>query len=329
MAIMITGGSGFLGSYLTRYLVREKGIAGSELVLFDRYPNRERIGEVASDVVLLTGDITESSELAAAMKTYNVDQVFHLAAILGDPAPAQVVSYMKVMCDGTLNVFEASRIFGVRRVVYASSVAVYGRASFRGKQTTDELDEDDPPAPGTFYGVCKLYSENLAALYSRRFGLETVGLRPTSVFGLGRGARGSYASGLLPPQDVHYMVLPELAALGQAVEMPPDDTESDWIYAADAADAWYRAMATPNPSRRVYNLAAERRRMADVTDHLHRLLPDARITTSERRVQTTPNMNTTNLRKDLGFEPRYSMESGMTDYLNTVRKSAGLPPVSG
>ena len=149
MAIMITGGTGFLGSYLTRYLMREKGIAGKELILFDRYPNRERIGELANDVILLTGDITEPSEIAAAMKTYNVDQVFHLAAILGDPAPAQVVSYMKVMCDGTLNVFEASRIFGVKRVVYASSVAVYGRASFRGKKTTDELDEDDPPAPGT------------------------------------------------------------------------------------------------------------------------------------------------------------------------------------
>jgi UDP-glucose 4-epimerase len=235
---------------------------------------------------------------------------------------------MKVMCDGTLNVFEASRIFGVKRVVYASSVAVFGRASFRGKKTTDELDEDDPPAPGTFYGMCKLYSENLAALYSRRFGLETVGLRPTSVFGLGRGARGSYASGLLPPQDVHYMVLPELAALGQAVEMPPDDTEADWIYAADAADAWYRAMTTLTPSRRVYNLAAERRRMADVTDHLRKLLPDAKVTISERRVQTTPNMNTANLRKDLGFQPRYTMESGMTDYLNMVRKVAGLPPVN-
>src|SRR5579875_42590 len=328
MAIMITGGTGFLGSYLTRYLVLEKGISGKNLVLFDRYPNRDRIGEVANDVVMLTGDITEPSEIAAAMKAYEIDQIFHLAAILGEPAPAQVVSFMRVMCDGTLNVFEAARIFGVKRVVYASSVAVYGRASFRGKKITDELDEDDPPAPTTFYGMCKLYAENLAALYSRRFGLETVGLRPTSVFGLGRGARGSYASGLLPPQDVHYMVLPEVAALGQPVEMPPDDTESDWIYAADAAEAWYRAMTTPNPPRRVYNLAAERRRMADITDHLRKLLPDAHITVSERRVQTTPNMNTTNLRRDLGFKPRYSVETGMIDYLNMVRKSAGLPPVS-
>jgi len=123
------------------------------------------------------------------------------------------------------------------------------------------------------------------------------------------------------------MVLPELAALGKAVEMPPDDTESDWIYAADAADAWYRAMTTPSPSRRVYNLAAERRRMADVTDHLRKLLPDADISVSEKRVATTPNMNCNNLKKDLGFQPRYSMETGMTDYLNIVRKAAGLPPV--
>jgi len=328
MAVLITGGTGFLGSYLTRHLVREKGIAGKDLILFERYPNKERIADVLDEVVLLQGDVTEPSELMAAIKNYEVDQVFHLAAILGDPAPNQVVSYMKVMCDGTLNVFEASRILGVKRVVYASSVAVFGRASFRGNES-GELDEDAPPSPGGFYGMCKLYSENLAALYSKRFGLETVGLRPTSVFGLGRGARGSWASGLLPPQGVHYMVLPELAALGKPVEMPPDDTESDWIYAADAAAAWYCAMNAPKPPRLVYNLAAERRRMADVTAHLRKLLPEAQIGVSAKRVWTTPNMNCQNLRKDLGFAPRYNMETGLTDYLNVVRKAAGLPPVRG
>jgi UDP-glucose 4-epimerase len=332
MAIMITGGTGFLGSYLTRHLVREKGVRGKDLVLFDRYPNRERIAEVLDDVTIVTGDITEPSEVVAAIRNHQVDQVFHLAAILGDPAPAQVVSYMKVMCDGTLNVLEASRIMGVKRVVYASSVAVYfGGPKWRSvKRSGEELDEDDPPSPGGFYGMCKFYSENIAALYSRRFGLETVGLRPTSVFGFGRWMRGSYASGLTPiPADVHYMVLPELAALGQAVAMPPDDTESDWIYAADAAEAWHCAMNAPKPRRAVYNMAAEMRRMADVTAHLRKLLPEAKITVSEKPVPTVPKMNYENLRKDLGFQPRYTMETGMTHYLNLVRKSAGLPPVSG
>ena len=125
------------------------------------------------------------------------------------------------------------------------------------------------------------------------------------------------------------MALPELAALGKPVQMPPDDTESDWIYAADAAEAWYRAMNTPKPSRLVYNLAAERRRMADVTAHLRKLLPEAQIEVSEKKVWTTPNMKCDNLRKDLGFTPRYTMETGLTHYINIVRQTARLPPVKG
>lgn len=329
MATLITGGTGFLGSYLTRHLVREKSISGKDLVLFDRYPNRERIADVINDVILISGDVTEPSELAAVMKNYQIDQVFHLAAILAEPTRAQVVSYMKVMCDGTLNVFEVSRIMGVKRVVYASSVAVYGRASYRVKHPGTELDEDDPPSPTGFYGMCKLYAENLAALYSRRFKLETIGLRPTSVFGVGRGARGSWASGLGAPQEVHYMVLPELAALGKPIEMPTDDSESDWIYAADAAEAWWRAMVTPAPPRLVYNLAAERRRMADVTAHLRKLLPEARIGVSDKPVPNIAKMNCENLRRDLDFRPRYTMETGLTEYINDVRKAAGLTLVKG
>jgi UDP-glucose 4-epimerase len=329
MAVLITGGTGFLGSYLTRHLVREKGIAGRNLVLFDRYPNRERIADVIDNVILISGDVTEASELAAVMKNYEIDQVFHLAAILAEPTRAQVVSYMKVMCDGTLNVLELSRVMGVKRVVYASSVAVFGRASYRVKDPGAELDEDDPPSPMGFYGMCKLYSENLAALYSRRFKLETVGLRPTSVFGVGRGARGSWASGLGAPQEIHYMVLPELAALGKAIEMPSDESESDWIYAADAAEAWWRAMVAPTPPRLVYNLAAERRRMADVTAHLRKLLPEAPIGVSDKPVPKIAKMNCDNLRKDLDFKPRYTMETGLTEYINDVRKAAGLSPVKG
>lgn len=330
MAVMITGATGFLGSYLTRHLVQEKGIKGKDLILFERYPNRERIAEVLDQVTLVNGDITEATELAAAIKTYNVTQVYHLAALLGgDVRPNQVASYVRVMVDGTLNVFDTSRILGVKRVVYASTVGVLSQSKWRGKKPDDVLDEDDPANPGpNLYSACKLFSENLACVYTRNYGMETVGLRPTSVFGLGREVRGSMASGLMAARDeVHYMVLPELAALGNPVEMPPDDTESDWIYAADAAEAWYCAMNTPNPPRLVYNMAAERRRMADVTAHLRKLLPHAKITVSNQPVWTTPDMNFENLRKELGFKPRYTMETGMVHYLNLVRSKAGLPSV--
>ena len=67
--------------------------------------------------------------------------------------------------------------------------------------------------------------------------------------------------------------------------------------------------------------------MADVTAHLRKLLPEAQIGVSAKPVRTTFNMNCQSLRTDLGFAPRYNMETGLTDYVNVVRKAAGLPPV--
>ena len=67
--------------------------------------------------------------------------------------------------------------------------------------------------------------------------------------------------------------------------------------------------------------------MADVTAHLRKLLPHARITVSTKPVWTTPQMNFENLRKELGFKPRYTMETGLVHYLNMVRSKAGLPLV--
>ena len=67
--------------------------------------------------------------------------------------------------------------------------------------------------------------------------------------------------------------------------------------------------------------------MADVTAHLRKLLPEAKITVSNQPVQTVSKMNYDNLSEDPGFQPRYTMETGMTHYLNMVRRAAGLPPV--
>src|SRR5439155_5327674 len=161
----------------------------------------------------------------------------HLAYILGEPDPNKLTAYLRVQCMGTANVFEAARLHGVRRVVYASSVAVYGLPPVG----TPPVDEDVPPVPDTFYGACKLWCEHIAELYFTGHGLDTVGLRPCSVFGIGRGARGSMAGGLsLNPARPHFMVAPERIASGEPAELPPDDQVADWIYGADAAEAWYR-----------------------------------------------------------------------------------------
>ena len=323
MALMITGGTGFLGSYLARHLVQVKGL--TELILFDQFPNVERIEEIRDQVTVVKGDVLAPSEILAALKRYDVDRVIHLAFILGEPDPARPVSYLNVQCLGTADVFEAARIHGVKRLVYASSVAVFGHNPPTQNQP---VDEDHPPVPNTMYGACKLWSEHIAGVYHRRYGLDVIGLRPCSVFGLGRGQRGSYASGLTPiPDQPHYMVLPERAALGEPVEMPPDEEVADWIYAADAAEAWYRALVVEQPGHRVFNMRAEQRPIGDLTAHLRRLLPDAQITVGTKPGSNLQLMKNDRLREELGFQPRYTIETGLEDYLNRVLQQAGREPV--
>ena len=299
MTIMITGGTGFLGSYLARHLVEEKG--ESHVVLFDMYPTMSRIESIKDNVTVVHGDILEQSEILVTMNRFNVDRVVHLAAILGDALPEKIVPYLRVQSIGSANVFEACRLHGVERIAYASSAAVY-----LGNPTPfDEVDEDDPPMPANLYGASKLWGEHVLEVYREKHGLDYVALRPTSVFGLGRGQRGSWP-----------------------ITMPKGDTPTDWMYGADAAEAWYLALTVKDPAHRVFNVRSERRTVGDVTRFLRRILPDARID-EETDPMAAPLQLMSNKRlvEDLGFKAKWTMETGMVDYLSRIRVEAGLAPI--
>ena len=319
MAIMITGGTGFLGSYLARHLLLEKGVG--DVVLFDRYPDLRRLADAADRATVVEGDVLEPQELLAAMDRHRVERVVHLAFGVGGPAPERIVPYARVQTMGTANVFEAARLHGAVRVVNASSLAVYG------PREAASLREDDPKRPDSLYGACKLWGEHLAEAYNREHGMEIVSLRPCSVFGLGRAWRGSFASGLVRVRGLpHYMALAELAARGEPIAMPPGGQLADWCYAADAAEAWWLALTAADPPHRVYNLRAEQRPVGDYTAELRRLLPDARIEVGEDPVHVGQLMDNARIREELGFEPRYTIETGLADYIERIRSA---PDVTG
>jgi nucleoside-diphosphate-sugar epimerase len=168
------------------------------------------------------------------------------------------------------------------------------------------------------YGACKLFNEHIASYYAQAYGLEPIGIRPTSVFGMGRGQRRGAESD-------HFMVLPELALLGKPIVMPPDDQVSDWMYVRDAAEVFLRAYRAKHLQHRIFNMSGKCRRTGEIIAYLREILPHAKISVSDKPFAMTSLVKTDRLRTELNFTPQYTVEEGILAYLNDVRKREGMP----
>lgn len=314
MVLLVTGGTGFLGSYLTRYALTEG--AAERVVVLDRYADRAKIADLLDQVTLIEGDVADPATVRLAIEDHGVDRIAHFAFILGSPAPGQMLSYVQVQCLGTANVLEAARLTGMKRVLFASSVAAYGR------QAADWLTEDMVPNPDNPYGSAKAWGEALVRHYRRELGLDALSLRFGSTYGLGRAWRGSYASGILtPPRAVHYMARVENAVRGEVIAMPRDDTLADWTYAADAAQAAWLALTAERPAHDLYNVSGDRLPVGQFTAALREALPEADIRVDESETPGNPHPPMANRRlvEDLGFRPRHDFRRGIEDYVARIR----------
>src|ERR1700712_1064335 len=314
MTLLITGGTGFLGSYLTRYALGQGG--QDRIVVLERYPDRARIADVLDRVTLIEGDVADAALVSAVMSDHGIDRVAHFAFILGSPPPGKMPDFVRVCCQGTANVLEAARLADVQRFVFASSVAAYGPVD------AALLTEDIVPNPQVPYGFFKLWAEALVNHYATNLGVDALSLPYGSTYGLGRAWRGSYNSGLMPtPKDVHYMARIEDAARGRAIIMPAGESIADFTYAADAAKAAWLALTKERPSHRLYNVSSQRLPIGEFTQAMRTLLPDAEIV---RRPDESPGhphtpMDNSRLVNDLGFVPTFDIANGLADYVERVR----------
>jgi len=310
MALLVTGATGFLGRHLVRHLI-ENG--EREVVAMDAVPNPAALGETLDAVRLVPGDVRETTALLDTVQKYGVEGIIHLAYFLGTGGTRNPLPSINVNCIGTTNVFEVARLSGIKRVVYMSSVAVYPmRRTLQGP----ELNESDPAEPDTVYGACKLFNEHIADYYHNAYKLDTVGIRPTSVFGEGRGQRRG-------AEGDHFMVAPELAYLSKPALLPPPDQISDWMYVRDAAEVFMRAYRVDDPKYRVLNMAGETRQSGDINEHLKSRFPKAPLTISNKPLVMTSLVNTSRLQETLDFRPRYSVEEGIELYIADIEARGG------
>jgi UDP-glucose 4-epimerase len=239
---LVTGAAGFIGSNLVHALIaRGEDVRGIDNFSHGR---RENLAGIAGKIEFLEADITDAGAMQAACS--GIDYVLHQAALGSVPRSiANPLASNHANVVGTLNVLEAARQSGVKRVVYASSSSIYGDTPTLPKH------EDIPANPISPYAVSKYTGELYAQSFSRILGLETVSLRYFNVFGPRQHPTSEYAAVI--PKFIRAMMhrqQPTIFGDGQQ--------SRDFTYIENVISANLLACAVPaeRVSGKAFNIAA-------------------------------------------------------------------------
>jgi nucleoside-diphosphate-sugar epimerase len=299
-SFLVTGAHGFIGAWVTKRLLS----SGARVLLFDRDADPRRLRLIMDDdevarAVVLTGDITEAGVLPPLIEAFEVGHVIHLAGLQVPTCRADPRLGALVNVVGTVNVFEAARLSGgrVKRVVYASSAAVFGTS-----EDGRAVSERDEPQPSTHYGVFKRANEGNARVYHLDHGLSSVGLRPLTVYGVGR--------------DFGMTADPTKAMKAAVVGRPfriRFGGRTDFQYVADTADIFICAAVSELEGAHVFNLHGETVRIADVVAEIERVRPSARgsITLDETPLAIPSEFDDASIRAALGTLPVTPLAEGV------------------
>ena len=314
--VLVTGGTGFIGSYMATDLVKE----GHDVVAYDLSTDTdilEKLG-VADEVTVRRGDVTDPTDVVRAVRETGTTHVIHLAALLTNAAEENPRAATKVNVEGTNNVFEAARTLDdqVERVAWASSAAIYAPP----ENYDDWVTEDDLVRPDTLYGATKEYNEHQARVYREEFSVSDVALRPTVAYGPYRETGGS----------AFLANIVEKPALGESFSVEYGDQAIDWQHVADIAQAFRRAAfaSEEDLTQRVYNVRGELATIREAAETVKGILPDADLAVSdEGELPWTQTLDMTKAQEDLGYEPEYDLERGFRQYIDVLREEHGLEPL--
>jgi nucleoside-diphosphate-sugar epimerase len=237
---LVTGGAGFIGSHIAETLLAR----GERVRIFDNLSTgrTSNLDVLHGEVEVVRADLRDVEAVRAAME--DVDVVFHQAAIASVPESlANPATTLEVNIVGTQNVLLAARDQGVRRVVFASSCALYGE---RPELPSHEALLPNPLSP---YAVHKLTGEGLCSVFTRTFGLETVALRYFNVFGPRQDPASDYAAAI--PKLTR-----ALARGASPVVFGDGEQTRDFIFVGNVAQANLLAAEAPAAAGQVINIGS-------------------------------------------------------------------------
>jgi nucleoside-diphosphate-sugar epimerase len=304
-----TGAQGCIGSWIVKGLIER----GDEVVVFDRSDDSSRLRAImeADDlgrVRLICGDIADGAAVLSALSASGAEHVIHLAGLQVPACKADPVAGALVNVAGTLNVFEAVRKIGIKGIVYASSAAVYGMND--GEEALDETAQCEPT---THYGVFKRANEGNARVYFLDHRINSIGLRPLTVYGVNRDTG-------LTSDPTKAM---KSAVLGRRFHIRFSGA-TDFQYVADTA-ATFIACADQMPEgAHVFNLHGETVSVERVAKLINQQVSRANgdlITFGGPPIPIAPAMDDSAIRKVMTMLPSTPLETGVRE---TMQRFAAL-----
>jgi UDP-glucose 4-epimerase len=317
MRVLVTGGGGFLGAATVRALLAR----GDTAIAFDTQLARLSDAGPAERFLRVPGDITDMANVAQAVLVHKPDAVVHCAAIVGVLSSlGSPINVVRVNIEGSLNVFEAMRLGGMRRCIHISSEEAYG--PFRAEQ----IDETHPLDPVLPYGICKAAVEQLGRSYHALYGLEIVNLRTSWVYGPDL------------PRDRIPKNLVDAALAGHKLHIASGaDAAIDHTYVDDVVSAILAALDHRQHRHDVYNIASGRAAtVAEIVSIVRELVPGAQLSVGPGtyrhgdRVEAVRKgaLDVSRAGAELGWKPRYDIRTGLAAYVNAAREAQAASPHS-
>lgn len=322
--VLITGGLGAIGSFVIRAFVE----AGVRPLVLDARPDFTLVPELTDRFDFVPGDVLDLPGLMRLVKERQVRRIVHLAAVMPPAAQENPPLGWQINTWGTLNVLEAARTFGLERVVYASSKAVYGLMSGEyAHPGYQPVSESYPFNPDSVYGATKVASELMGRQYRERYGIQFIVLRFATTYGPGKLARHG-AVGLVSR-------IVESALAGKEFSVPQGgDQKNDLIYNRDVALAVFLAATRDALTEHTFNIGSGQLfTLGQVLDALREVLPEMRVRIGPGLDYYGEGKNAyclfdvSRAKRELGFSPAYDLRHGVHDYVSLLRRP-GMPPAA-
>lgn len=295
--VLVTGAGGCIGSWALALLDR----TGVPAVAFDLTDDRRRPALLLDDAALkripwVTGDIADTAAVAKVVDDHAVRAIVHLAALQVPFCAADPVAGARVNVVGTVNVFEAARAAGVKRVAYASSIAA---RSFIG----------DAPWLKTLYGAYKLCDETLAAVYAEQMGVPSVGIRPGVVYGVGRD------QGMTSKTTVALLA----AAAGRPFTIPFTGPVSA-LHAGEVASAFLQSVVAEREGAPVFDLNGRVTSVEEWLAMTRMLAPEAEIGAEGTALPFPADLSDEPLKAHIGDYGQMPLEDGVRATYEAFRR---------